>query len=142
MSVTIRADDAGHDIGQPLRRFGHSDLRRAPRRHGDRGIRGEQRDQAGRLEGLVQEYGRGIELAEERWILEVANIYENAFNEAWDKGRSRANNRSRFYKLLEISRPESFPSHGKLNPRQVKRVFERTSRTGLERKSGGVTLPL
>lgn len=76
----------------------------------------------------VQINGKPRDLAEERWILEVADIYENAFGlpaSVWGSGAGPANRRGDFYKLLEASRPASFPRHGKLSLRQVERVLER-----------------
>ena len=73
-----------------------------------------------KVTNLVEEFqrdGRPRELAEERWILEVANIYENAFGASADW--------SRFRRFLELSRPSSFAQYGKLSPGQIKRTLER-----------------
>jgi hypothetical protein len=67
----------------------------------------------------VQDNGRPRDLAEERWMLELADIYENAF------GQPAGANRTMFCRLLELSRPSSFPRHGKLNPRQIGRTLKR-----------------
>lgn len=67
----------------------------------------------------AQENGRPRDLAEERWILELADIYENAFCQS--AGASRA----KFCRLLELSRPPSFPRHGKLNHSQIARTLKR-----------------
>jgi hypothetical protein len=67
----------------------------------------------------AQDNGAPRDLAEERWIVEVAEIYENAF------GQSAGANRVVFCRLLELSRPSSLPRYGKLNPRQIKRALER-----------------
>jgi hypothetical protein len=71
------------------------------------------------LEKHTQGNGTPRDLAEERWIVEVADIYENAF------GQPAGANRVAFCRLLELSRPSSLPRYGKLNPRQIKRALER-----------------
>ncbi len=68
----------------------------------------------------TQENGRPRELAEERWILELADIYENAFGRparVWGSGAGPTKRRGTFYHLLEFSRPETFSQHGKLSVR-------------------------
>jgi hypothetical protein len=75
----------------------------------------------------IQENGRPRDLAEERWILELADIYKNAFCRSANisgQGAGEANRRGDFYRLLELSRPMSFPRHGKLSPRQITRVLK------------------
>jgi hypothetical protein len=76
----------------------------------------------------VQTNGRPRDLAEERWILELADIYENAFYQpasVWGIGGGPVRRRGGFYLFLELSRPEQFPMHGKLHPRQVDRLLKR-----------------
>jgi hypothetical protein len=80
------------------------------------------------LANEVQENGRPRDLAEERWILELADIYENAFCQpvrVSGSGAGLIKQRGMFYRLLELSRPISFPRHGKLNPRQIERMLKR-----------------
>jgi hypothetical protein len=80
------------------------------------------------LFGDAQSNGRPRDLAEERWILELADIYENAFDQpavVWGSGDGPIKGRSSFYHFLELSRPNSFPRHGKLHPRQVDRLLKR-----------------
>ncbi|MGD0419804.1 MAG: hypothetical protein ABSA68_09560 [Xanthobacteraceae bacterium] len=84
----------------------------------------------------VQKNGRPRDLAEERWILELADIYENAFFQPASVWRSDAGPASKFLQLLELCRPESFPRHGKLSRRQIDRTLKH--RSG-ERK-GSMTL--
>lgn len=75
----------------------------------------------------AQGNGRPRDLAEERWILELADIYENAFSRpagVSGSGAAPTEQRGKFYRLLELSRPISFPRHGKLNPRQIKRMLK------------------
>lgn len=80
----------------------------------------------------VQTEGRPRDLAEERWIVGVADMYKNAFRRSatiWGSGSDAKTNKRRgdFYDLLIISRPVSLPQHGKLDPRQIVRVLERKS---------------
>jgi hypothetical protein len=75
------------------------------------------------LIGQAQTFGRPRNLAEERWILALAEIYENAFGQpatVWGTGGLRRG----FYYFLELSRPKKFPAHGKLHPRQVDRLLK------------------
>jgi hypothetical protein len=79
----------------------------------------------------AQTFGRGRDLAEERWIIELADIYENAFHQpacVWKTGRGPRTKRRGFYQFLELSLPKTFPRHGKLHPRQVDRLLERRRR--------------
>jgi hypothetical protein len=79
----------------------------------------------------VQESGKPRDLAEERWILALAKIYENAFSEpatAAGSGAKSTRRHRRFYRLLGLSRPESLPQHGKLTYRQVDRTLRRERR--------------
>jgi hypothetical protein len=84
--------------------------------------------EAERLADEVQRIGRRRDLAEERWIAEVADIYENAFGRpasVWGSGAGPVTRRGKFYHLLEVSRPASFPRHGKLSAKQIDRVLKR-----------------
>lgn len=80
---------------------------------------------------LVEQFqpeGRGRNLVEQRWILEIANIYENAFHQpasVWGKGGGPIKGRQSFYRFLELSRSPSRKWSGKLHPRQVDRVLKR-----------------
>jgi len=77
----------------------------------------------------VQSNGRPRDLAEERWILELADIYENAFRQpavVWGSG-GPIKGRSSFYRMLELSHPRPFRRNGKLHPRQVDRLLKRRS---------------
>jgi hypothetical protein len=76
----------------------------------------------------VQKDGKPRDLAEERWILELADIYENTFSRpagVWGSGTGPKKQRGTFYQLLEVGRPMSFPRYGKLSPRQVERILKR-----------------
>jgi hypothetical protein len=80
------------------------------------------------LAGGVQLIGRPRDLAEERWILELADIYENGFSRparVWGAGKGPARRRDNFYRLLELCRPQSFFLHGKLSPKQIERTLKR-----------------
>ena len=79
----------------------------------------------------VQQNGRPRDLAEERWIMELADIYENAFGKpasVWGSGDEPLKRRGTFYRLLEVSRPTSFPRYGKLSLRQIDRTLKHRSR--------------
>jgi hypothetical protein len=77
----------------------------------------------------IQKDGRPRDLAEERWILELADIYENAFHKpasVWGSGNEKVTKRrGRFYHLLEVSRPTSYSRYGKLSLRQIERILRR-----------------
>jgi hypothetical protein len=80
------------------------------------------------LTAEVQKDGRPRDLAEERWIWELADIYENAFGQparVWGSGAGSTNQRGRFYRLLELSRPTSFFRYGKLSLRQLERTLKK-----------------
>jgi hypothetical protein len=75
----------------------------------------------------AQQNGRPSDLAEERWIFELADIYENAFSDeahVSGSGGGPVRHRGKFYRLLELSRPESFPRFGKLSVRQIERALK------------------
>ena len=87
------------------------------------------------LSAEVQRNGRPRDLAEERWVLELADIYENAFSRrarVSGSGDGELKHRGSFYRLLEVSRPSSFPRHGKLTVRQIDRALKR--RKEIERR--------
>jgi hypothetical protein len=76
----------------------------------------------------VQKNGKPRGLAGERWILELADIYENAFGESpkvWASGTEPTKLRGKFYRLLELSRPTKFSGHDKLSLRQINRMLKR-----------------
>jgi hypothetical protein len=76
----------------------------------------------------TQGNGRPRELAEERWILELADIYENAFcrpARVSGSGNGPTKRRGKFYHLLECSRPPTFARHGKLSLRHIDRMLKR-----------------
>ena len=84
------------------------------------------------LADATQENGRPRELAEERWILELADIYENAFGRPAripGSGARPTKPRGGFYHLLELSRPATFARHGKLSLWQIDRMLKRRKRS-------------
>jgi hypothetical protein len=92
------------------------------------GLLGLLSKQTAALLNEIQDSGRPRELAEERWIVEVADIYENAFGRPASVSGSRndpSERRGKFYRLLELCRPMSFPRAGKLSVVQIGRVLER-----------------
>jgi hypothetical protein len=85
-------------------------------------------NKAAELSNEAQDRGRSRDLAEERWILELADIFENAFDRpasVWGPGDGPARRSGKFYRLLELCLPLSFPRYGKLSVRQIGRVLER-----------------
>jgi hypothetical protein len=85
----------------------------------------------------TQKIGKARDLAEECWMFEVADIYENAFGRAArvsGSGDGDPKQRGSFYRLLELCRPSSYARHGKLSVRQVDRVLKRRKKfaSGLE----------
>jgi hypothetical protein len=82
----------------------------------------------------VQTKGRPRDLAEERWILELADIYENFFCKPariWGSGVHSGKRRGTFYELLNASRPSSFPRHGKMSLKQLNRTLRQRRKTGI-----------
>jgi hypothetical protein len=71
----------------------------------------------------IQKNGKPRDLAEERWILEIVDN-ENASGEPIRVWKSVTVRVSNFYRLLELSLPESFPRYGKLSRRQVDRALK------------------
>jgi hypothetical protein len=77
------------------------------------------------LRQQMQKDGRPRNLAEERWILELADIYENALAEPARAWKSESGSTSKFYRFLQMSLPDTFPRHGKLSRQQINRVLRR-----------------
>jgi hypothetical protein len=74
----------------------------------------------------VQTTGKPRNVAEERWILELADIYENVFCRpatVSGSGDEPPRRRGRFYRLLQLGRPQSFPRYGTLSLRHIKQVL-------------------
>ena len=80
----------------------------------------------------VQTNGKPRNLAEERWILELADIYENAFCRpatVSGSGDEPTRRRGKFFRLLQLSRPLSFPRHGNLSLKHIKQVLAQRKKT-------------
>jgi hypothetical protein len=71
----------------------------------------------------VQSIGKPRDLAEERWVMALADIYENVFGAPACIGPLKR--RGNFYALLLVSRPTEYPGAGKLSVRQINRMLER-----------------
>lgn len=79
------------------------------------------------LTKAIQEDGRPRNLAEERLVMEVAAIHENAFGQparVWGSDSEATKQHGTFYRLLELS-PTSFLRYGKLNLRQINRTLKK-----------------
>lgn len=79
-----------------------------------------------KLSGAIQKTGKPKDIAEEKWIHRVADIYESAFDRrasVWGSGTGPTNQRGLFFQLLKACQPTSFVRYGSLNPRQVTRVL-------------------
>jgi hypothetical protein len=77
----------------------------------------------------AQATGRPRDLAEEQWIIEMAEIYENAFSQpACLSGDDPSERHGKFFRFLQLSRPAKFPRYGKLAVRQIARVLKRRKR--------------
>ena len=76
----------------------------------------------------AQKSGRPRDVAGEKWISEVADIFETHFKRraaVYGSGSSARSSRGPFYELLYLSVPPSFPRYGTLSPLQVTRVLKR-----------------
>src|ERR1700681_3239175 len=74
---------------------------------------------AGALERETQVRGKPTDHATERWILALADIFENAFSKPPSisgSGEDPAGRRGRFYRLLELGGTSRFARHGPLAP--------------------------
>lgn len=94
------------------------------------------------LTRAVQKDGRPRDLAEERLVLEVADIYENAFGQparVWGSDSRATQQHGTFYRVLELS-PTSFLRYGKLSLRQINRVLK--NRDTQRRHSKGIFISL
>jgi hypothetical protein len=88
---------------------------------------------ASALERETQVRGKPTDHATERWILELADIFENAFSKPPSisgSGEDPAGRRGRFYRLLELGRPSRFARHGRLSPKHVQTLLKLRSRSG------------
>ena len=75
----------------------------------------------------MQATGRPKDVAAWNWVLEVADIYESHFRRKATVSGSGAGDRSsrgEFYKLLQLSLPDSFPRFGSLHPKQLTGILQ------------------
>ena len=82
--------------------------------------------EAAEMANEIQYNGRPRDLAEECWILEMEDIYENSFCRPptlSGSGNDPSKRRGKFYRFLEHGLPPSFFRHGKLSLRHVKRTL-------------------
>jgi hypothetical protein len=85
------------------------------------------RQQAGRLESKIQKRGKPTDHASERWIREMADIFENAFSKpptVSGSGEDSTHRRGRFFRLLELGRPSRFAQHGRLSLKHVQKLLK------------------
>jgi hypothetical protein len=91
---------------------------------------------AGALDDGTQVRGKPTDHATERWILMMADIFENAFSRpprVSGSGEDPAGRRGKFYRMLELGRPSRFPRHGRLSPKHVQTLVKlRTKSMSLE----------
>jgi hypothetical protein len=73
----------------------------------------------------TQTQGKPRDLAEELWVLELADIYENTFARPASisgSGDEPSSRRGKFYRFLQLSRPSAFPRYGRLSLKHLKRT--------------------
>jgi hypothetical protein len=83
--------------------------------------------QAGELESKIQERGKPTDHASERWIIEIADIFENAFSKpptVSGSGEDSIHRRGRFYWLLELGLPSRFARHGRLSLKHIQKLLK------------------
>lgn len=80
------------------------------------------------LEG-AQEKGRARDLAQERWIHDMAIIFETNFKapaKVWGSSEPEGkSSRGPFYDLMKLGRPNDFDRYRLLDPTQVRRILGR-----------------
>jgi hypothetical protein len=89
-----------------------------------------------RLRHDIQERGKPRDVARERWIRDMADIFETTFDEAAavsGSGDSPIRQRGKFYRLLDLSRPSRLAQYGSLSPKHVKSVLA----ARMKRMNGG-----
>lgn len=76
----------------------------------------------------IQKKGRPRNLAEERWVNELADIFENVFSRRptiSGSGYTPINKRGKFYEFLTLDPPKRLLELSKLHPSQVARILKR-----------------
>jgi hypothetical protein len=79
------------------------------------------------LDRRTQASGKPIDHATQRWILQLADIYENAFGKqpsVSGSGEDPVQRRGKFYRLLELARPASFARHGRLTTKHIQSLLK------------------
>jgi hypothetical protein len=79
------------------------------------------------LDRKTQASGKPIDHATQRWILQLADIYENAFGRepsVSGSGEDLMQRRGKFYRLLELARPASFARHGRLSTKHIQSLLK------------------
>jgi uncharacterized protein YifE (UPF0438 family) len=75
----------------------------------------------------TQMRGKPTDHATERWILTMADIFENAFSRpptVSGSGEDPTARRGRFYRMLELGRPSRFARHGRLSIKHVQTLLK------------------
>lgn len=75
----------------------------------------------------TQKTGRPLDLAEWRWIYEMADIYECYFapKKASIHGGGSSNRGGPFYRFVSVSFPDELPRNGKLGAAQVDNILKK-----------------
>jgi hypothetical protein len=93
------------------------------------------KQRADALERKLQKRGKPRDLASERWILEMADIFENAFSKrptVSGSGEDSARRRGRFYRLLVLGRPLRYARHGRLTLKHIQKLLKLRSQKPIE----------
>ena len=78
----------------------------------------------------IQITGRPRDLATWIWVSELAEIFEANFRRKAvisGSGSGERSTRGKFYKLLELSQPSSFPRYGTLHPKKLSTILRTRS---------------
>lgn len=87
------------------------------------------------LAGQLPKKGKPRDIAQERWILQLAEIFESAFRRparVW--GSADGTMEGRFYRLMEAACPEGIPQDDKLSVRQINRLIKNEKEKNLLKK--------
>jgi hypothetical protein len=82
---------------------------------------------AGALGRETQVRGKPTDHACERWIIALADIFENAFSRpptVSGSGEDPIGRRGKFYRLLELGRPSRFARHGRLSLKHIQTLLK------------------
>jgi hypothetical protein len=78
------------------------------------------------LSRKIQTRGKPTDHASEKWILAMADIFENAFSRPptiSGSGEDPSARRGKFYRMLELGRPSRFARHGRLSLKHVQKLL-------------------